>query len=161
MGHFEGTHTELLGWQVTNRETGETIPIERDVTHRHPAWVLNQCECETESDLQETIDQYDADDFLAVGNSPDIYGVSAILREVTDAVEVHVEWSFLGEPTGKGKSGWISSVEDLARLLPTGDGWGAKIHMTHRAAEFLGAYETEWGWAINTPELRCALEVAD
>lgn len=42
--------------QITNQQTGEVLPIVRSVTHRHPAWVHQQCDIKSERELQIFLD---------------------------------------------------------------------------------------------------------
>lgn len=62
-----------MRFEITSKTTGETIPLTRDVSHTHPAWVHEQLGTDTEGQLQAYLDCYTAD---AIGAGPDSEGVS-------------------------------------------------------------------------------------
>ena len=59
--------------KIKNLKTGETVNIERDVCHRHPEWVHEQCGTEHESGFQQMLDQIDPEAY--VGHSCDSCGI--------------------------------------------------------------------------------------
>lgn len=42
--------------KITNKATGESCEIYRDVSHMHPLWVHEQCGTESETELQHMLD---------------------------------------------------------------------------------------------------------
>ena len=63
-------------YRITNHQTGETIELSRDVRHRHPEWVHDQMETETEAELQDALSQYSDDDMRGQGR--DVSGVELV-----------------------------------------------------------------------------------
>lgn len=60
---------------IRNHETGEVIPISRDVTVEHPQWVHDQCETTSEEGLQAMLDCMNVADFDAAGGERDDCGI--------------------------------------------------------------------------------------
>jgi len=62
---------------ITNKKTGEKIEIVRDVRTQHPAWVHEQLDTQSESELQAHLDQCNVEDWYAGEKylGPDCCGV--------------------------------------------------------------------------------------
>lgn len=94
---------------ITNHTTGETITINRDVTHAHPVWVHEQLGTESESDLQALMDQYNLHDYYSVGRHlpADAYGV--VLTADDD------DWTYQLRDSG-GVTESADTLEDAAEI---------------------------------------------
>jgi hypothetical protein len=62
---------------ITNKSTGETIRISRNVCDTHPAWVHDQCGTASESELQAFLDAMNVEDWYRAGKhlGPDECGI--------------------------------------------------------------------------------------
>lgn len=66
---------------ITNQQTGEKIPILRDVCAEHPQWVHDQCETGSEVELQHYLDGMNVMDWYRDGChlGPDVAGMEMTL----------------------------------------------------------------------------------
>lgn len=58
-----------IKFTAENTETGEVIPVSRDVCQAHPAWVHDQCGTRSEAELQAYISQCDVSDYYRADGS--------------------------------------------------------------------------------------------
>lgn len=68
--------------QIRNLGSNELIPLVRDVCHQHPAWVHQQCETDSESELQLMLDIIREQDYIGAGE--DECGISTDIRTIID-----------------------------------------------------------------------------
>ena len=76
---------------IRNHQTGEIIPLIRDVVAEHPEWVYEQClDLDEPSDelwdlrLQNMLDQYDISDFADHEWDRDVCGITYDADEIAD-----------------------------------------------------------------------------
>ena len=64
---------------ITNKTSGETIALARDVCAVHPEWVHAQLETRSEGELQDALSQYHVEEFFDSDGhhlGPDECGIS-------------------------------------------------------------------------------------
>ena len=79
---------------IRNHQTGEIIPLIRDMVAEHPDWVYEQClDLDEPSDelwdlrLQNMLDQYDISDFADNGWERDVCGITYDADEIAEYEE--------------------------------------------------------------------------
>jgi len=71
-----------IRFRIRNKQTGEAITISRDVKHVHPTWVHEQCDTQSEGELQRMLDQTNFGDYVKAGcQFQDDSGIFVVIPE--------------------------------------------------------------------------------